>query len=82
MAGQNQGPSKPKGEEAAEQGVRQDIETVESERLAQEHVQQTGYEGDRPATGVVSDRGDSPGEPWRHGVPIDRAHPRGRGGRG
>ncbi|MDI3281922.1 hypothetical protein [Polyangium sp. 15x6] len=27
-------------------------------------------------------RGDVPGEPWRHGVPFDRAHPRGRGGRG
>ncbi|MDC3955367.1 hypothetical protein [Polyangium jinanense] len=60
MANQHQGPSKPKGERPVEQGVRQDIETVESERLAQEHVQQTGYEGDRPATGLVSDREDKP----------------------
>ncbi|MDI1442750.1 hypothetical protein [Polyangium sp. 6x1] len=81
MANENQGPSKPKGE-SDEPSVRPDIETVESERIAQEHVQETGYEGDRPATGVVSDRGDAPGEPWRHGVPFDRAHSRGRGGRG
>lgn len=88
MANENQGPSKPKGETPTDQGVRQDIETVESERLAQEHVQETGYEGDRPATGLVGDRtdkpehGDVPSEAWRHGVPFDREHPRGRGGRG
>lgn len=81
MAGQNQGPSEPKGEGTLEQ----DLETVESERLAQEHVQRTGREGDMPATGVVSDRGDEvhvPAEEWRHGVPFDREHSRGRGGRG
>ena len=27
-------------------------------------------------------RHDVPAEVWRHGVPFDRAHPRGRGGRG
>ncbi|MRG93736.1 hypothetical protein [Polyangium spumosum] len=85
MAGQNQGPSEPKGEGAVEQAVRQDLETIESERLAQEHVQRTGHEGDMPATGVVSDRENEvrvPAEQWRHGVPFDREHSRGRGGRG
>jgi len=60
MAG-NQGPIGPKGELPVEQGARQDIETIESERVAQEHVQETGREGDRPATGVVSDEEDRPG---------------------
>jgi hypothetical protein len=49
---QNEG-AKPKGQLDVPEAARRDIETIESERLAQEHVQQTGHEGNLPATGVT-----------------------------
>lgn len=60
MTDQSDKPTQPKNEMPNEQTVRQDIETIERERLAQQKVQETGREDAGPATGVVADEKEKP----------------------
>ncbi|MDC3981667.1 hypothetical protein [Polyangium jinanense] len=89
MAEDRSGPGRPKGTEQGPGGSPADLN--EAPRSAGDRNDATVM---APATSDVRVgpgepepehariKGDVPSEPWRHGVPFDRAHPRGRGGRG